>query len=661
VWRRRHDGITIAASPLRRSTPIATTVAAPAWTIKDAEKLYNMNGWGQGYFRISPEGHVTVHPDANKKRGLDLYHLAMDLNAQGVGLPLLLRFSDILRSRINTLAGDFGSAIREFGYEGTYTTVYPIKVNQQRHVVQEIVEFGEPHGVGLECGSKPELQAILGLNESTNHLIVCNGYKDEEFMRLALMGQKLGHTVMVVLEQLTELEVLLKVADEIGVQPTAGVRIKLATEGSGRWAKSGGERSKFGLGAVELVKLLDQLEQLGRKDILKLVHFHLGSQITDIRFVKAGLEEIGRYYAELRSMGFDLTHVDVGGGLGVDYDGSRSTRPASMNYSMREYANDVVYTIGSVCRNEGLPMPHLISESGRALTAHHSLLLIHVIDVESQIEPVAPVPRDERHPLLVEMTENLEGITADRIEEVFHDAVFAKERAQEFFASGVFSLRDKADADQLYLVTLNALQQAIGDDKTAFPEIASHIEAELVDRYFCNFSVFQSLPDNWAIDQLFPIMPIHRLDEAPNRRGTLQDVTCDSDGVIDRFTGGRKGKPSLELHAVREGEPYILGIFLTGAYQEILGDLHNLFGDTNAVHVRLTDQGYEVTDLVHGDTVTEVLNYVQFHGSDLLATFRRKVANAKGLTRQEANSFIADFVAGLEGYTYLEGEDLPIG
>ncbi|MEO7987085.1 MAG: biosynthetic arginine decarboxylase [Gemmatimonadales bacterium] len=640
---------------------MATTIAPPTWTVKDAEKLYNMSGWGQGYFRINPEGHVAVHPDANRKRGLDLYTLAMDLNAQGVGLPLLLRFSDILRSRIHTLASDFNSAIKEFGYEGSYTTVYPIKVNQQRHVVQEIVEFGAPLGVGLECGSKPELQAILGLNENTNHLIVCNGYKDEEFMRLALMGQKLGHPVMIVLEQLTELEVLLKVADEMGVQPTAGVRIKLATEGSGRWAKSGGERSKFGLGAIELVKLLDQLERAGRKNILKLVHFHLGSQITDIRFVKAGLEEIGRYYAELRGMGFDLTHVDVGGGLGVDYDGSRSTRPASMNYSMREYANDVVYTIGGVCRTEGLPMPHLISESGRALTAHHSLLLINVVDVESQIDPLAPPLRDEPHPLLIEMTENLEGITPDRIDEIFHDVVFAKQRAQEFFASGVFSLRDKADADQLYLVTLNALQRAIGDDKAGFPEIASHIEAELVDRYFCNFSVFQSLPDNWAIDQLFPIMPIHRLGEAPNRRGTLQDVTCDSDGVIDRFVGGRKGKPSLDLHAVREGEPYILGIFLTGAYQEILGDLHNLFGDTNAVHVRLTEQGYEVTDLVHGDTVNEVLNYVQFHGSDLLATFRRKVSNAKDLTRQEANSFIADFVAGLEGYTYLEGEDLPIG
>jgi arginine decarboxylase len=613
-----------------------------------------MSGWGLGYFRINADGHVTVHPDANRKRGLDLYHLATDLHAQGVGLPLLLRFSDILKSRIEALSGQFSNAIKEFGYEGSYTTVYPVKVNQQRHVVQEIVEFGAPYGVGLECGSKPELQAVLGLNEDTRHLIVCNGYKDEEYMRLALMGQKLGHTVMVVLEQLNELDVLLKMADEMQMAPTAGVRIKLATEGSGRWAKSGGERSKFGLSAVELMRLLNELERRGRKDVLKLVHFHLGSQITDIRHVKAGLEEITRYYAELRGLGFDISHVDVGGGLGVDYDGSRSTRSASVNYTMREYASDVIYTIGTACRTEELPMPHIISESGRALTAHHALLLVNVTDVESLVEPAPPVLREDPHPLLQEMAENLEALNPERIEEVFHDAIFAKERTQEYFASGVFSLRDKADAEQLYLATLHALQQAIGDDRTSFPEITAHIESALVDRYFCNFSVFQSLPDHWAIDQLFPIMPIHRLVEPPTRRGTLQDMTCDSDGVIDRFVGGRKGKPSLELHPVHEGEPYILGIFLTGAYQEILGDLHNLFGDTNAVHVRLTEQGYEITDLVHGDTVTEVLNYVQFHASDLLATFRRKVNNAKGISRQEANSFIADFVAGLEGYTYLE-------
>lgn len=616
-----------------------------------------MTGWGLGFFRVNAEGHVTVHPDQNPKRGLDLYQLAMDLSAQGVGLPLLLRFSDILKSRIQTLATHFRDAIKEFGYEGRYTTVYPIKVNQQRHVVQEVVEFGDPFGVGLECGSKPELMAVLGLNDKADRIIVCNGYKDEEFVRLALMGQALGHQVFIVVEQLNELDVLLKVADEMKITPSLGVRIKLATEGSGRWAKSGGETSKFGLAAIELVRLLERLDESGLKHILKLVHFHLGSQITDIRFVKAGLEEIARYYVELRRMGFELSHVDVGGGLGVDYDGSRSTRAASMNYTVREYANDVVYTLGTTCRNEGLPMPDLISESGRAITAHHALLLVNVIDVEEQeaIEIPTVHPQDG-HQLLVDMMENLESLSAERVEEVFHDAVFAKERAQEYFASGVFTLREKAQAEQLYLATLAKLKDVISDDPGSFPEISGHLEAALVDRYFCNFSVFQSLPDNWAIDQLFPIMPIHRLLERPSRRGTLQDVTCDSDGVIDRFAGGRKGKPSLEVHPVREGEPYILGIFLTGAYQEILGDLHNLFGDTNAVHVRLTDKGYEITDLVHGDTVTEVLNYVQFHGPDLLANFRRKVSAAKDLQRTTANEFIADFVAGLEGYTYLEGD-----
>jgi arginine decarboxylase len=657
VFHPRERTVTFFAHHVFEERAIATTAATPAtWTPKDAEKLYNMTGWGLGYFRVSGEGNVTVHPDAKKERGLDLFRLAMDLQAQGVGLPLLVRFSEILKSRIGTLATKFASAIQEFGYEGTYTTVYPIKVNQQRHVVQEIVEFGAPYGVGLECGSKPELMAVLGLNESTRHVIVCNGYKDEEFMRLALMGQKLGHSVFVVIEQLHELDVLLRVAAEMKVEPTIGVRIKLATEGSGRWAKSGGEKSKFGLNAVELIRLLDRLARDGQQHLLRLVHFHLGSQITDIRYVKAGLAEIARIYAELHDMGFPVSHVDVGGGLGVDYDGSRSTRTASVNYTMREYANDVVYTIGLTCREHELPMPHLISESGRALTAHHSLLLVNVIDVESQLAPVAPELSDDPHPLLRELKDNLETLTLDRVDEAFHDAIFAKERTNEYFASGAFSLREKADAEQLYHCTLTAIQDLLGEDRASYPEIVAHIDATLVDRYFCNFSVFQSLPDNWAIDQLFPIMPIHRLNERPTRRATLQDVTCDSDGVIDRFTGGRKGKPSLELHAPVEDEPYILGIFLTGAYQEILGDLHNLFGDTNAVHVSLTPEGaYEITDLVHGDTVTEVLNYVQFQAGDLLTTFRRKVGAAQDLTREEANGFIADYVAGLEGYTYLEG------
>jgi arginine decarboxylase len=618
-----------------------------------------MRGWGLGFFRINAEGHVTVHPDQTTDRSIDLYRLALDLNAQGIGLPLLIRFSDILKARIGMLATEFRRAIEETAYEGTYTAVYPVKVNQQRHVIEEIVNFGGPYGVGLECGSKPELQAVLGLTERTDHLIVCNGYKDEEFMRFALMGKRLGHQVFIVLEQVGELDTVLRVADEMGVSPSLGVRIKLATEGSGRWAKSGGERSKFGLSAVELTKVLDKLADAGRKDLLQLVHFHLGSQITDIRYIKAGLEEIGRYYVEIREMGFDLTHVDVGGGLGVDYEGSKTTRTASINYTTREYANDVVYNIGTVCRQFGQPMPHIISESGRALTAHHALLLVNVTGVEAHTEPVIPALRDDPPAVLVELKENLEALTLDRVEEAFHDAVFAKERLQELFASDAITLRDMADIEQLYLATMNAIAALIATDRAGYPEIVSHLEATLVDRYFCNFSVFQSLPDNWAIDQIFPIMPVHRLHEEPIRRGTLQDITCDSDGVIDRFAGGRKGKPCLELHPYRLGEPYILGIFLTGAYQEILGDLHNLFGDTNAVHIRLTDAGYEITDLVHGDTVTEVLNYVQFHGSDLLQTFRRKVSRAVELSRGEANAFIADYVAGLEGYTYLEGE-LPI-
>jgi arginine decarboxylase len=642
-----------------RVIPDATAPAPPerAWSIDDSRELYNIAGWGLGYFDINEKGHIVVRPDkAHPERALDLFELARDLEEQGVGLPLLLRFSDVLRSRIEALSQRFRNAITEFGYEGTYTLVYPIKVNQQRHVVEEIVQFGEPYGVGLECGSKPELQAVLALSESTRHMIVCNGYKDEEFLRLALMGQRLGHQVFVVIEQLSELDALLHVADDMGVRPTAGVRIKLASEGFGRWAESGGEKSKFGLSASELVATVEKLREQGRLDVLRLIHFHLGSQITDIRFIKAGLQEVGRFYVELREMGVDITHVDVGGGLGVDYDGSGSTVSASVNYSVQEYANDVVYTMAEVCREMSLPMPHLISESGRALTAHHALLLLNVIDVESQQVVQIPELTDDDHLILHELKGSYESISTRSVREVYHDATFGKERVQALFNSGVLSLRERALADQLYLATINAVARIAQRDREEYADIIEDLEATLLDRYFCNFSVFQSLPDSWAIDQLFPIVPIHRLTEEPTRRGTIQDVTCDSDGKIDRFAGGRAGRPSLELHPFRHGEPYILGVFLTGAYQEILGDLHNLFGDTNAVHVRLTPGGYEVTDLVHGDTVTEVLNYVQFRASDLLAVFRRKVAAAKELSRQEANMFIADYVAGLEGYTYLEGD-----
>jgi arginine decarboxylase len=649
-------------------TPPPPPVPPPApdaggWSIDASKTLYNVEGWGAGFFDVNDRGHVVVRPDANHPdRELDLFDLANDLEEQGVQLPVLLRFSDILRSRLDALALRFQNAREEFNYTGGYTTVYPIKVNQQRHVVEEIVEFGSRHAVGLECGSKPELQAVLGLAEHTNHLIICNGYKDEEFMRLALMGQKLGHQVFVVIEQLSEIDVLLQVAQELDVTPTVGVRIKLASRGFGRWKESGGEKSKFGLNSADLMTAIDKLRGADKLDWIKLIHFHLGSQITDIRFIKNGLQEVTRFYVELKKMGLDVTHVDVGGGLGVDYDGTNSESDSSVNYSLQEYANDIVYTVAEACREHELPMPHLISESGRALTAHHALLLLKVIDVESHEVRELPHLTEDDHALLHEMVADhkdalRKNVSRRRIREIYHDLTFDKERAHELFNTGVLSLRERAITERIYFATLNVIARHVVKRSDDFEDVLKDLEAALVDRYFCNFSVFQSLPDSWAIDQLFPIMPIHRLAEQPNRRATIQDVTCDSDGKIDRFVGEKNGSPSIELHEPKEGEPYMLGVFLTGAYQEILGDLHNLFGDTNAVHIRLNENdGYAVTDLVHGDTVTEVLNYVQFRASDLLQVFRRKVGNAKHLSRQEANTFIADYVAGLEGYTYLEGE-----
>src|SRR5918999_3284079 len=572
----------MATQTAEKATENGAPAEAAGWTIDHARTLYNIEGWGAGFFDISDKGHVVVRPDRDRPDAtLDLFDIAMDLEEQGIALPVLLRFSDILKSRIESLSSRFEESIKEFEYEGGYTTVYPIKVNQQRHVVEEIVQFGQKHGVGLECGSKPELQAVLALSESTDHMIVCNGYKDEEFMRLALMGQKLGHQVSVVIEQLSELDVLLQAADELGVVPTAGVRVKLATRGFGRGKESGGEKSKFGLNAADLVALVDRLRAAGRLDILKLIHFHLGSQITDIRFIKLGLQEVTRFYVELRSLGVEISHVDVGGGLGIDYDGTSSTSDSSVNYSLQEYANDVIYTLAEACREHDLPMPHVISESGRALTAHHALLLLKVIDVEAPSQRPVPELTDDDHPLLHEMLEDYRDaakgkLKPRRVREIHHDLTFDRERANQFFSSGVLSLRGRAIAEQIYHSTLAALGRITAIDRNKYEDIIYDLDMGLVDRYFCNFSVFQSLPDSWAIDQLFPIMPVHRL--------------------------------------------------------------------------------YEVPDLVHGDTVTEVLNYVQFRAPDLLQTFRRKVAASKHLTRQEANTFIADYVAGLEGYTYLEGD-----
>ncbi|MFM1897716.1 MAG: hypothetical protein RLZZ385_2790 [Pseudomonadota bacterium] len=631
--------------------------AKQKWTIDDARDLYQIEGWGIGYFDINERGHVTVHPTRDPQQSLDLFELSRDLEQQGVGLPVLLRFSDILRTRVSELAQCFAQAREEFDYAGGYTTVYPVKVNQQRHVVEEILAFGKSLNVGLEVGSKPELQAVLALTDSCDHLIICNGYKDEEFMRLALMGQKLGHQVFVVLEKISEVDILLRVAREMGVRPCAGVRIKLASTGSGKWAESGGERSKFGLTSAQLVRVIDKLRQADALDILKLIHFHIGSQIADIRSVKIAMGEVSRFYVELRKEGVEVTHVDVGGGLGVDYDGSMSTNNASVNYTIQEYANDIVYSLAEACREAELPPPNIISESGRALTAHHALLLINVIDLETHVPGQPDAVSEEAHALVHDLAATCGDITEHNLREVYHDASFAKDQAQQLFNSGVLQLRDRAAVERFYLNIMNQVAALAAEDPDEYDDIIPELDVILTDRYFCNFSLFQSLPDSWAIDQLFPILPVHRLDEEPTRRGTLQDVTCDSDGKIDLFIGGREGKKSLELHTLSPDEPYILGIFLTGAYQEILGDLHNLFGDTNAVHLRMNQgsEGYEITDLVHGDTITEVLNYVQFDAQALVTNFRRKIQRAEGLSRQDANTFIAEYIEGLAGYTYLEG------
>ncbi len=627
------------------------------WTLDDARELYNVEGWGVGYFDVNESGNLSIFPTREEGRGLDLFDIAMDFKAQGVDLPLLLRFPDILSARIETLTQKFGVAMEELEYTGGYTLVYPIKVNQQRHVLEELVEAGEEFGVGLEVGSKPELQAVLALTDRADHLIVCNGYKDEEYLYLALMGQKLGHQVLIVIEKMSEVDLLLKVADEMGVEPTAGIRIKLTSAGAGRWSDTAGEKSKFGLGPSELMDVIGVLKERGRTDILQMIHFHLGSQIPDVRNIKQAMTEVARYYVEMRQLGLDIRYVDVGGGLGVDYDGSRSTQSSSVNYSIQEYANDIVYGLAEACTENELPMPHIISESGRALTAHHALLLVNVIDLETQRVEVPDEIPDEMHTLVHELGDTFRNMEERSLREVYHDASFIRTRMRSLFNSGVLSLPERALAEKFFLAIMNRVGELAAEDLEEFEDIIPEVEALLIDRYFCNFSIFQSLPDSWAIDQLFPIMPVHRLDEAPTRRGTLQDVTCDSDGKIDMFIGWKESKKSLELHSFRYGEPYVLGIFLTGAYQEILGDLHNLFGDTNAVHLRLKPEGgYEVGGIVHGDTVTEVLNYVQYDSQWLVSNFRRKVGSAKGLTRSEANTFIADYIAGLAGYTYLEGE-----
>ncbi len=628
------------------------------WTIDEAREHYNIRGWGAGYFDINAKGNIVVRPDLARAHHIDLKELVDDIQSQGYSLPMLIRFSDILKTSIANLANSFQNSIEEYGFEGQYHGVYPIKVNQQRQVVEEIVKFGQPFNIGLEAGSKPELHAMLAILDNPEALLICNGYKDEAFVRLALMSQKLGKKVFIVVEKLDELSLIEKVARELGVQPNIGLRIKLVSAGQGRWSSSAGEYSKFGLNTMEL---MESLKIAASKNILhcvKLIHFHLGSQITNIRRIKNSLKEAGRFYSELMKFGCNIQYVDVGGGLGVDYDGSRSTFASSKNYSVQEYANDVVYHLLEICQAENLPHPNIISESGRAMTAHHSILIVNVLDVTGFPQWSDEIKiADDAPEVVKEIFDVLASTSNKNLIESWHDTVHLREGAQSQFLLGLISLNDRALVERIHWGICHKVEKLSARLKF-LPDDIQSLKTKLADKYFCNFSVFQSVPDSWAIDQVFPIVPLSRLHEEPDRDATLEDITCDSDGRIDNFIGTHRGtENTLRVHSLKPGENYSLCIFLTGAYQEILGDLHNLFGDTNTVHVSLKEDGslnYE--QIIEGEDVADVLDYVQFSADELAGRidgFLIGCVQRGVVTQREADDFLNLYKDGLNGYTYL--------
>ncbi len=623
------------------------------WTIARARELYNIDDWGEGYVDIAPDGHLVARPrGARDPRTVDLHALAAELKSLGLTPPVLVRFTDVLRDRVDTLCGAFARAMQEVGYRGRHTAVYPIKVNQQRRVVEAILGHGGGR-VGLEAGSKPELMAVLGLAPDGS-TIVCNGYKDREYVRLALLGRRLGHRVYLVVEKPSELETVLREARETGIEPLLGLRLRLASIGKGKWQNTGGERSKFGLSAEQVLAVLARLEGEGRLGALQLMHFHMGSQIANVRDIQRGLLEAGRYYAALRARGADIRVVDVGGGLGVDYEGTSCRSFCSMNYSVQEYANNVVYTLRDVCEEAGLPHPDVVTESGRAMTAHHAMLLTEVVDVTLAPGTEAPPPASEDEPRLVrELWETYQGLSHRNAVEAYHDAQQGLEETQALFTHGVIDLAQRARAEALYFAIGQRLRGLLSARSRGHRELLDELNVTLADKYICNFSLFQSMPDAWAIDQVFPIVPLHRLDERPDRRGVVHDLTCDSDGQVDLYVDGAGVEASLPLHARRPGEPYLLGVFLVGAYQEILGDVHNLFGDTHSVNVELTADGYRIADPRYGDAVRDVLGLVDLDADQLVAAYRR-LGVAAGLERTVLESHLSELRAGLEGYTYLE-------
>ena len=629
------------------------------WRIEDSAELYNINGWGLKYFSINDKGHVAVTPREGSA-SVDLKELMDELQVRDVTSPVLLRFPDILDNRIEKISKCFQQAADEYGYTAKNFIIYPIKVNQMRQVVEEIVSHGKKFNIGLEAGSKPELHAVLAINTDENSLIICNGYKDENYVELALLAQKMGRRIFLVVEKLNELRLIADISKRLKIRPNIGIRIKLASSGSGKWEESGGDGSKFGLNSSELLEALDFLEKAKMTDCLKLIHFHNGSQITKIRRIKNALKEASQFYVQLQNMGFHVEFVDIGGGLGVDYDGTRSSSSeSSMNYSIQEYVNDSVSALVDACAKNNLPQPNIITESGRSLTAHHSVLVFEVLETTSlpiwdEKEELGENP----HELVDELYKIWDNMNQPRLLESWHDALQIREEALDLFGLGLLDLRTRAQIEQLFWSVAREVNEIASDMKHA-PEELRKISKLLPDKYFCNFSLFQSLPDSWSIDQLFPIMPISRLDERPDRTATIQDITCDSDGKINNFISSHGANSHLAVHALNNKEPYYIGVFLVGAYQEILGDMHNLFGDTNAVHVSVYKDRYEIDQVIDGETVAEVLDYVQFSPKKLVRSVETWVTSSMKagiITPEEGREFLSNYRSGLYGYTYLEND-----
>ena len=627
------------------------------WTIEDSKELYNINGWGVSYFGINEEGNVYVSPSKDQTR-IDLKEVMNELALRDVTTPVLLRFPDILDNRIEQTASCFQKAKKEYDYKAENFIIYPIKVNQMQPVVEEIISHGRKFNLGLEAGSKPELHAVIAVQCQSDSLIICNGYKDQSYIELALLAQKMGKRISIVIEKLNELEIIAKAAKKLNVKPNLGIRIKLASSGSGKWEESGGDASKFGLTSSELLEALRILDEKGLHNCLRLIHFHIGSQITKIRRIQTALREAAQFYINLHKMGYNVDFVDCGGGLGVDYDGTRSpSSESSVNYTIQEYVNDCVYTFVDAANKNNIQHPNIITESGRSLAAHHSVLVIDVLETASlprMSEEFEPTETD--HQLVKDLYEIWDNLNPRSILEDWHDAEQIREEALDLFAHGIVDLKTRAEIEGMYWSICREINTLTKQLKHV-PEELRKMDKLLADKYFCNFSLFQSLPDSWAIDQLFPILPIQRLDERPTRNATLQDITCDSDGKIANFVTNRHISHVLPVHQLKKTEQYYLGVFLVGAYQEILGDMHNLFGDTNAVHISVKDGRYHIDQIIDGETVEEVLDYVQYNPKKLvrqLEIWVAKSVKAGKISLEEGKEFLSNYRSGLYGYTYLE-------